>query len=373
MGAHHQGLGGADRVSADRAGRSDIPVEQPTHFELVINLKAAKVGCMAQIGSATGIPIVHTVELLDWASGGPMPAALAGKGFARSWAEPAKPIGHVMAEGNETSDVWGRTADIDESALSVMAERLESRAKHPFFRRVIAEYIGDLELERISSALEIGCGTGVVSRALAVAPGFRGTITATDVSPHLIDAGRRYAEMEGVEGRIAFEVINAADLHAENSTYDLIIAHTLFSHAANPVAILAECGRVLRSRGQLLIFDRDFASSALSLEKEIVAKIDIGDIARAFAAQPYIIRQLPRLLADTGFAIESHRSYVIADVGRAEFFSEQLTTWRRLLPVSGVISKGDADLLMNGLEAASAAGTLFWANNFYTFMARKTR
>src|SRR4029077_5978150 len=39
------------------------------------------------------------------------------------------------------------------------------------------------------------------------------------------------------------------------------------------------------------------------------------------AAQPYIIRQLPRLLADTGFAIESHRSYVIADVGRAEFFS----------------------------------------------------
>src|ERR1700730_18978162 len=131
--------------------------------------------------------------------------------------------GHVMVEGNETSDVWGRTTNIDEGALSVMAERLESRAKHPFFRRVIAEYLGDLELERISSALEIGCGTGVVSRALAVAPGFRGTITATDVSPHLIDAGRRYAEMEGVEGRIAFEVINAADLHAENSTYDLII------------------------------------------------------------------------------------------------------------------------------------------------------
>jgi hypothetical protein len=82
---------------------------------------------------------------------------------------------------------------------------------------------------------------------------------------------------------------------------------------------------------------------------------------------------LPRLFAGTGFAIETHRSYVVADVGHAEFFSEQLTTWRRLLPVSGVIGKGDADFLMNSLEAASAAGTLFWANNFYTFIARKTR
>jgi SAM-dependent methyltransferase len=205
------------------------------------------------------------------------------------------------------------------------------------------------------------------------APAFAGTITATDVSPHLIDAARRYAQMEDVEGRIAFEISSAADLHAENGSYDLIIAHTLLSHAANPVAILAECARVLHARGQLLIFDRDFASSALSLKSEIAAKISIEDIARAFAAQPCIIRQLLGLLADAGFAIESHRAYVIADVGHAEFFSENLTTWRRLLPVSGVIGKGDADLLMNDLKAASAAGTLFRANNFYTFVARKTR
>jgi glycolate oxidase iron-sulfur subunit len=32
---------------------------------------------MMQIGSGTGIPAVHTVELLDWATGGPMPPALA--------------------------------------------------------------------------------------------------------------------------------------------------------------------------------------------------------------------------------------------------------------------------------------------------------
>ncbi len=39
-------------------------------------IAAGNLGCMIQIGSGTGIPVVHTVELLDWATGGPKPAAL---------------------------------------------------------------------------------------------------------------------------------------------------------------------------------------------------------------------------------------------------------------------------------------------------------
>ena len=38
-------------------------------------IAAGNIGCMMQIGSGTDIPIVHTVELLDWATGGPRPAA----------------------------------------------------------------------------------------------------------------------------------------------------------------------------------------------------------------------------------------------------------------------------------------------------------
>jgi len=34
---------------------------------------AGNIGCMTQIGSGTSIPVVHTVELLDWATGGPNP------------------------------------------------------------------------------------------------------------------------------------------------------------------------------------------------------------------------------------------------------------------------------------------------------------
>lgn len=39
-------------------------------------IAAGNIGCMMQIGSAASVPIVHTVELLDWATGGPMPPAV---------------------------------------------------------------------------------------------------------------------------------------------------------------------------------------------------------------------------------------------------------------------------------------------------------
>ena len=39
-------------------------------------IAAGNIGCIEQIGAGTGIPVLHTVELLDWATGGPVPDAL---------------------------------------------------------------------------------------------------------------------------------------------------------------------------------------------------------------------------------------------------------------------------------------------------------
>ena len=39
-------------------------------------IAAGNIGCITQIGAGTSVPTVHTVELIDWASGGPCPPAL---------------------------------------------------------------------------------------------------------------------------------------------------------------------------------------------------------------------------------------------------------------------------------------------------------
>ena len=45
-------------------------------------IATGNIGCATQIGKGTAIPILHTVELLDWATGGPRPEALERMGRA---------------------------------------------------------------------------------------------------------------------------------------------------------------------------------------------------------------------------------------------------------------------------------------------------
>ncbi|HEY9217918.1 MAG TPA: heterodisulfide reductase-related iron-sulfur binding cluster, partial [Phenylobacterium sp.] len=42
-------------------------------------IASGNIGCLTQIAGGTEIPVVHTVELLDWAMGGPRPAALSSR------------------------------------------------------------------------------------------------------------------------------------------------------------------------------------------------------------------------------------------------------------------------------------------------------
>ncbi|MTJ05009.1 MAG: glycolate oxidase subunit GlcF [Sediminimonas qiaohouensis] len=52
-------------------------------------IATGNIGCMMQIGSGTGVPVVHTVELLDWVTGGPRPPAF---DKSRDVSEPAIPM-----------------------------------------------------------------------------------------------------------------------------------------------------------------------------------------------------------------------------------------------------------------------------------------
>lgn len=66
-------------ISSELKARKLATIEA-IHPEVI---SAGNIGCMMQIGSGTGIPVVHTVELLDWATGGPKPRSISAQSKRR--------------------------------------------------------------------------------------------------------------------------------------------------------------------------------------------------------------------------------------------------------------------------------------------------
>jgi glycolate oxidase iron-sulfur subunit len=60
-------------VLAERLKQRKVANIESTRPDVVAT---GNIGCITQIAGGTALPVVHTVELLDWATGGPMPPAL---------------------------------------------------------------------------------------------------------------------------------------------------------------------------------------------------------------------------------------------------------------------------------------------------------
>jgi SAM-dependent methyltransferase len=272
----------------------------------------------------------------------------------------------------EAPDVYGRTHQMDDQTLAVVAERLEARGRHPFFARAIDDYMDHLALAGPESVIDLGCGTGVAARAIARRPEVEGTVTAIDISPHLVAAAKRLAAEEGLGGRIDFRVGDAHGLGLPEGGFDVVVMHTLVSHVADPAAVLAEGRRLLRpGTGRLVVFDGDYASLTLATDAPDGGEATDRAVQRGMIAQPRVMRSMPRLLAAAGLGLIWSRPYVVADIGRADYCAPMIASFRVLLPKVGAMSQAEADAFVDGLERASAENRFFGASNFYAYVARR--
>ena len=171
-----------------------------------------------------------------------------------------------------TRDAMEFMNEQDDATLQRFIERFEFRGKDPTFVAYREAYLDQLELSPSATVLELGCGTGVVARALASRAGFSGPITGVDQSRVLLDAARRLAAEEGVGERIEFRVGDAHALDLPDASFDVAIANTLVSHVTDPVAVLEEAARVVRPGGVVVVFDGDYASWTFGCSDPVLGK-----------------------------------------------------------------------------------------------------
>jgi ubiquinone/menaquinone biosynthesis C-methylase UbiE len=269
------------------------------------------------------------------------------------------------------ADPYARTDKLDDAVLDAVVTRLESRGKYPPFQGMLTEYLDIMQVDSARSVLDMGCGTGVASRALLRRSAFTGSVTGIDLSPYLVEVADRLAREEGFGGRVAFRAGDTRSLDLPTAGFDAVIAHTLVSHVDDPVAVIKEAARVVRPGGLVGIFDGDYASVTFGHPDAAQAKVADEAIINAMITSPRVMRQMPRLLRSAGLLLVASRSYVLAEIGKADFWLSCIASLRRLIPVAGTMSESAANALADGLLQASDEGVFFGASNYYSYVAKR--
>jgi len=114
------------------------------------------------------------------------------------------------------------------------------------------------ELKPGQDLLDVGCGPGSITADLAraVSPG---RVTAVDNAAEVLEQARFAAADAGVVGAV-FEVADAHALPYEDNSFDVVHAHQVLQHVADPVQVLREMRRVCRPGGVVAARDSDYAA-----------------------------------------------------------------------------------------------------------------
>jgi len=157
----------------------------------------------------------------------------------------------------------------------------------PLYGRVASDVAalaqGDGSAPRV---LEIGSGPGEVAleiaRRLPLA-----SVLGVDLADAMVDRARQRARGAGMHTRVEFTLADAANLPIPDASFDIAVSTLSLHHWAEPGAVFAELGRVLRPAGVALVYDlRPFAYLRQELE---------GFIAGTPFEGSYVERDLLRL------------------------------------------------------------------------------
>jgi SAM-dependent methyltransferase len=267
--------------------------------------------------------------------------------------------------------------ELDEVVVQRLIARLESRACSPVFLRPLQAYLNRLGLTPETRILEIGCGTGAISRIVAehragqLGEGSMQPILGVDQSPAFIAAARQFAAQSLYASQLQFEVADAHGLPHDDAEFDVIVAHTLLSHVADPKKVLQELSRVLKPGGTLVVFDGDYASLSYAYEfAEFGREMDQA-LASATFNNPLFVRQLPLWLDEVDLQRRDAWGEALIEIGNADYFKTFAQTYVPAVIDAQLVDEGAALRWLEYQLLADATDVFFASCNYYTFFLNR--
>jgi ubiquinone/menaquinone biosynthesis C-methylase UbiE len=276
-----------------------------------------------------------------------------------------------MTSHEQVRDAMQFINEQNAATLERFIERLEFRARDPTFVAYREAYLELVDPPRTAAILDLGCGTGVVTRAIAARDGFAGTVTGIDQSPKFIAAGERLAANDGLGDRVEFVVGDAHALDFPDASFDLVVAHTLVSHVRDPLTVLAEAARVSRPGGYVAVFDGDYASLSFVGEDPQLNQTMERAVQSIIMSSPRVMRELPRLLQKAGLRLTATQAHVYAEAGSSSFLLNLAETYGPLAASTGLVPAADVDAWLADQRRSAQEGTFFAACNYYAYVAQR--
>jgi ubiquinone/menaquinone biosynthesis C-methylase UbiE len=276
-----------------------------------------------------------------------------------------------MATHAQPRDAMQFINEQDAATLDRFVERLELRAKDPTFAAYREAYLKLIDLPRAAAVLDIGCGTGVVARAIAARDGFVGTVTGIDQSPSFIAVAESLAADDGVGDRVKFAVADAHELPFPAASFDAAVAHTLISHVRDPLTVLVEAARVVRPGGTVAVFDGDYASLTFGSSDPERGRAMESALQSTIMSAPRVMRELPRLLPQAGLRLIATQAHVYAEAGAGSYMLNLAETYAPLAASTGLLPSAHVDAWLADQRRSAADGMFFAACNYYAYVARR--
>jgi ubiquinone/menaquinone biosynthesis C-methylase UbiE len=263
-------------------------------------------------------------------------------------------------------DVYRLLNDLDDATVERIAMRLETLGTDPTHAAFLDAYLSNLPLASAQRVLALGCGTGIEVRALKRRPDFRGQVIGIDHSSKMIELARRLTVAEGLDSGVRYQTGDAQVVDYPDDTFDVVLAHKVLSHVADPLAALKETRRVIKPGGMLAVFDGDYASLTFAHPDAELAKRAEGVLQEILCTNPRVMRDLPRFLQQAGLELTLVQAHVYANIG---FLAQVPEAYATALAGSDRLLTEEVERWQSGQVQAAAGGTFFGASNYYTFLA----
>jgi ubiquinone/menaquinone biosynthesis C-methylase UbiE len=264
-------------------------------------------------------------------------------------------------------DPYRVTDELDDAVLETIATRLEGRGQHPAFLNMMDEYLDAMRIDDAEAVIDLGCGTGVAARRVALRPGFSGHVTGIDLSPFLIETATQLAGDEN----LTFRVGDTQSLDLGAGEFDAVVANTVISHVERPTEMLSEIARIARPGASIAIFDGDYASLTFGNPDPDRGKRDDEALIGALVTNPRVMREMPLLARGAGLELVAVFPYILAEVGKADFWLPAIASFSKLMPTAGAMTEPEASAWADRLIQASESGLFFGASNYFGYVLRK--